>query len=343
MSEANLFATILNIASEAIISIDESQRIIIFNQEAAKIFGYSPSEVIGQPLDILLPKRVVALHRQHLADFASSEVMVRLMGERQEIFGRRKNGEEFPAEASISKLEVGGERIFTVILRDITERKRAETEREKLIAELTLLEERERFARDLHDSIIQSIYAAGLSLDNLKADIPPANEALRAQIDLSLKSLATVITDIRNYIFDLRPQAVKDKGLKARLEGLVRELQVNTTLLIQAEVTPEVDTCLSEAQASHVFHICHEALSNVVRHAKARQVQFSLTRKEEMVIIQVKDDGIGFELPPKINPGHHGLANIQTRVAQLAASLNIESAPRQGTRLTVTFNCTTLL
>jgi PAS domain S-box-containing protein len=337
MNETSLFANILDIAGEAIISIDEAQRIRLFNQEATKIFGYSPDEVLGQPLDILLPKRFIGPHRQHIAEFAHSGVTARLMAERQGIVGRRKNGEEFPAEASISKLEGEGERLFTVILRDITERKRAEAEREKLITELTILEERERFARDLHDSIIQSIYAAGLSLDNLKADIPLTDETLRAQIELSLKSLANVITDIRNYIFDLRPQAVRDKGLKVRLEGLVRELQVNTPLLIQAEISPEINACLNEVQASHVFHICHEALANVARHAKARQVQLSLTRKEEMVIVRVEDDGIGFELPSEINPGHHGLANIQTRVAQLAAHLDLESVPRQGTRLTVTF------
>lgn len=337
MNEANFFANILDIAGEAIISIDEAQRIRLFNQEATKIFGYTPAEVLDQPLDILLPKRIVAVHRQHIAEFANSGVTARLMGERQEIFGRRKNGEEFPAEASISKLEGEGERIFTVILRDISERKQAEAEREKLVAELTILEERERFARDLHDSIIQAIYAAGLSLDNLKADIPPADEALRAQIDLSLKSLSNVITDIRNYIFDLRPHALRDKGLKARLEGLVRELRVNTTLLIQTEIAPEINAYLSEAQASHTFHICHEALANVARHAKASEVQLSLTRKEEMIILRVEDNGIGFELPPQINPGHHGLANIQTRVAELGATLTLESAPQQGACLTITF------
>lgn len=494
-----LFAGILDIADEAIISIDEGQRILLFNQGATKIFGYTPEEVIGQSLDLLLPKRFVAVHRQHVGDFAASTVMVRLMGERQEIFGRRKDGKEFPAEASISKLDLDGRCILTVMLHDVTERKQVEAEREKLIAalkalseaaqaitselslepvlqkiaeaartlsnakyaalgihdgqgslsrfitvgvsqadqakigalptgrgllglllrqgrsiivndlahhpasvgfpdhhpvmrkllgvpifskdeligalyltdkkdgsdftkadrqvietlalhaaiaienahlyeksqRLAILEERERFARDLHDGIIQSIYAAGLSLDNLKADLPPADQRLREQIELSLKSLANVITDIRNYIFDLRPQALKAKDLKIRLEGLVKELRVNTMLSIQAEISPDINAYLTEAQASHVFHICHEALSNTARHAKARKVYLSLTRKEETITLRVEDDGIGFVPPPEINLGHHGLANIQARVSQLGATLKIESAPPQGTRLTV--------
>jgi PAS domain S-box-containing protein len=145
LSESQIrIASIVDIANEAIISIDETQRIVIYNKGAEKIFGYSPDEAIGQPLDILLPERFVAVHRKHIADFAGSDAIVRMVGDRREISGRRKNGEEFPAEASISKLEVEGERIFTVFLRDITRRKQVEKERERLIDELKALNEAAR-------------------------------------------------------------------------------------------------------------------------------------------------------------------------------------------------------
>ncbi|KAB8331486.1 PAS domain S-box protein [Scytonema tolypothrichoides VB-61278] len=126
------FAGILEIADDAIISINASQCITLFNQGAEKIFGYTAAEVIGQPLDLLLPARYTCVHRQHVAGFASSSGTARRMGERREIFARRKDGTEFPAEASISKLELGNEIIFTVILRDITESKRAREALEKL-------------------------------------------------------------------------------------------------------------------------------------------------------------------------------------------------------------------
>ncbi|MCB0176772.1 MAG: PAS domain S-box protein [Anaerolineae bacterium] len=134
-SQAHL-AAILEIAHEAIISIDEHQRITLFNRGAEKIFGYTAAEATGQPLNILLPKRLSERHQNHVAHFSQSSDGARLMGERQEIIGRRKNGEEFPAEASISKHNVNETFIFTVVLRDITERRKAETEREKLIGEL---------------------------------------------------------------------------------------------------------------------------------------------------------------------------------------------------------------
>jgi PAS domain S-box-containing protein len=118
------FEGILAIAEDAIISIDSHQRILLFNQGAEKIFGYDKNEVIGKALDLLLPRRFAQAHRGHIEAFAKSPEISRTMGQRRELFGARKDGHEFPAEASISKLDLGGELIFTVILRDITERKR---------------------------------------------------------------------------------------------------------------------------------------------------------------------------------------------------------------------------
>ncbi|EAW36480.1 PAS domain S-box protein [Lyngbya sp. PCC 8106] len=126
-SEAR-FAGILDNADEAIISIDETQHITLFNQGAEKIFGYSQAEVLGQALDILLPLRFVDAHHQHIQDFTQAPLSARKMSERNTVFGRRRDGEEFPIEASISKLELGNKRIYTAFVRDITKRKRAEEE-----------------------------------------------------------------------------------------------------------------------------------------------------------------------------------------------------------------------
>jgi PAS domain S-box-containing protein len=119
------FQGILEIADDAIISVDSDQRILLFNQGAEKVFGYSGSELIGKPLDLLLPLRFAGAHKEHVAEFATSSEVSRTMAQRREVFGRRKDGREFPAEASISKLRLGEEVIFTVILRDVTERKNA--------------------------------------------------------------------------------------------------------------------------------------------------------------------------------------------------------------------------
>ncbi len=120
-SEAR-FSGIVEIASDAIVSIDRDHRIVLFNHGAEEIFGYRSDEVIGRPLDMLLPERARAVHRGHVDRFSASEVASRRMAQRQEISGLRKNGEEFPAEASIQKLTVGSERHFTVVLRDVSDR-----------------------------------------------------------------------------------------------------------------------------------------------------------------------------------------------------------------------------
>ena len=121
------FEGIVEIADDAIISVDSSQRILLFNRGAEKVFGYGQQEILGESLDRLVPQRFASAHRQHLAAFAQSPDIARTMGQRREVFGVRRDGREFPAEASISKLDLGGELVFTVILRDITKRKQAET------------------------------------------------------------------------------------------------------------------------------------------------------------------------------------------------------------------------
>ena len=132
------FEGILEIAEDAIISVDSNQRILLFNQGAEKVFGYAQAEVIGKSLDLLLPQRFAQAHRSHIEKFAKTPEISRLMAQRSAVFGRRKDGSEFPAEASISKLDLGKEILFTVILRDITEQKRLENrlrQSEKNLAE----------------------------------------------------------------------------------------------------------------------------------------------------------------------------------------------------------------
>ncbi|MDY6784061.1 MAG: PAS domain S-box protein [Cyanobacteriota bacterium] len=128
------FARIVEIADDAIIAIDESQRITLFNRGAERIFGWREREILGQPLARLLPERFIDLHRQHVEGFARTDTPVRRMGERREIWGRRKDGSEFPAEASIARLHLENETIFTVILRDVTERWQIERMKDEFIA-----------------------------------------------------------------------------------------------------------------------------------------------------------------------------------------------------------------
>jgi PAS domain S-box-containing protein len=127
---------IVSFAADAIIAVDGQQRIRIFNEGARHIFGYTPEEVLGQPLSLLLPETRREVHDQHMRSFAASvEVASRRMGARLCVEGRRKSGEVFPAEVSITRLELGNEQVFTAVLRDITEQRRAE-QQQRFLAEV---------------------------------------------------------------------------------------------------------------------------------------------------------------------------------------------------------------
>jgi PAS domain S-box-containing protein len=127
-------AGLISIAADAIITVEDDQRILMYNEGAEKMFGWKRDEVIGKPLDILIPERLRAIRRQHVGDFLAGSIAARRMGERSSVSSLRKDGVEFPAEAAISKLEIGGKRLLTVVMRDVTARLRLEREREAAIA-----------------------------------------------------------------------------------------------------------------------------------------------------------------------------------------------------------------
>jgi PAS domain S-box-containing protein len=120
------FARLVDLAEDAIVSVDADQRIVLFNRGAERTFGYLTDEVVGRQLDLLIPARFGEVHRLHMRAFAATPVDARVMGERRPVHGRRKDGTEFPAEVTISKFREGGRLFFNAILRDVTERQRAE-------------------------------------------------------------------------------------------------------------------------------------------------------------------------------------------------------------------------
>ncbi len=189
---------IISISADAIISIDESQRITLFNEGAGKIFGYSSAEVIGAPLDILIPERLRALHRQHVERFTAGIQAARQMGTTNTpIVGLRKSGQEFPADAAISKLAVDGKGVFTVALRDITEQKRIENE-QRFLAEVgpllaTTLDYEEILTR-IAELAVRDI--ADLCIVEIVEDAEEARRVKVASRDPSKASLCELLSQI---------------------------------------------------------------------------------------------------------------------------------------------------
>jgi PAS domain S-box-containing protein len=200
MTEAQLTG-ILSIADDAIITVDEAQRIILFNKGAERIFGYTVEEAIGEPLELLLPPGARASHSAHVDEFGASGTAARRMGERSEITGRRRDGSEFPAEASISCFNTGARRIYTAMLRDVTEQKRqAEALNDAKRAAELADEAKSMFLANMSHEIRTPLNAIiGMTSLLLYADLAEEQRDFVQTIRSSGDALLTIINEILDF------------------------------------------------------------------------------------------------------------------------------------------------
>ena len=202
------------------------------------------------------------------------------------------------------------------------------------VRDLAALEERERIGQDLHDGIIQSIYAAGLGLEECVRLAEEEPQEVKPKLEAAIESLNTVIRDVRNYVVGLQPEELQGRGLSRSLADLTRGLALNALLHAELEVEPGIDGTLTPEQVGQLFHICREALTNVVKHAHASRVALTVERRNGNLLLAVEDDGVGFEPDQHETPGQ-GLRNMGERARRLGGSFGVESAPGRGTRITV--------
>jgi signal transduction histidine kinase len=199
---------------------------------------------------------------------------------------------------------------------------------------LALLEDRERIAKELHDGAIQALFAVGMGLQG-SAALAPSDE-LRGRIQDAVEEVDRVIRDLRNYIFGLRPGILADRQLDQALHHLCEEFQQRTGVVTIAEIDPRVAAELG-SQAGEVVQLAREALSNVSRHAQATTCRVSLYRQGDSAVLEVDDDGRGFDPDAATGTGQ-GLRNLRERAERLGGQAHISSTPGQGTNLRVTLS-----
>jgi signal transduction histidine kinase len=198
---------------------------------------------------------------------------------------------------------------------------------------LAVLEERERIGMDLHDGIIQSIYGVGLSLESVLHSFEDNPDDAKEQIQRSIGGLSQAIRDLRAYIMDLRPRQMGTDGLMSGVKSLINEFRANTLAKVKLS-GPENDILdLPQLHSLALFHICQEALANAAKHAKAKNVQISLWSTEERVLMEIHDDGRGFEVEKMSTTIGHGLANMQTRAHSAGGDIDISSVIDEGTTI----------
>lgn len=205
------------------------------------------------------------------------------------------------------------------------------------VGRLAIVDERARIGMDLHDGVIQSIYAVGLILESTRLEIQKSNVAAAdGLLENAITSLNDTIRDIRNFILDLRPHRFSG-NLEQGLSRLVREFQANTMVSVTLSVPPEVVMTLSTPVVRAIFLTTQEALANVARHARATKVTVTAQNHLRGVELVITDNGRGFDVSAMRQAVGHGLANMRARAEDLQGTFRINSAPGKGTVIRLTF------
>jgi PAS domain S-box-containing protein len=333
--------SIIDSAMDAIISVDSTQRITLFNRAAERIFGYENREVLGQPLEMLMPQRFRASHHGFINQFGGTGVSSRPMGHMRIVSAQRRNGEEFPIDASISQVQVGTERYYTVILRDVSRRVAAERDlaqvredlRELAVASRTAREqENSRISRELHDELGQNLTSLKMDLAYLEQKLTNADPDSKKTLGEMRKLLDTTMAATRRISADLRPLLLDDLGLAAALEWLAKETERRHGFAVALSVDEDCQQ-LAEPLASQTFRIVQESLTNVARHAKAKHVSVTIRRKDMQIELCIEDDGLGLSPSDLEKKGSFGLVGIRERVYMLQGRVDFHGEPGRGTRI----------
>lgn len=193
------------------------------------------------------------------------------------------------------------------------------------------LEERERIGMDLHDGVMQSIYAVGLTLEDCVERVDDAPDEVKKSLDSAMNALNDVIGDIRSYIFDLRPRVSVVADLPEAIRHLVDDLRINTLIQTSLEIDGELSDAITQDQALALFHITQEALNNVAKHSQAKSASVRLQASDRLVSVEVRDDGIGFDTERDQAHERHGLRNMRDRARSIGARLHLIGKANEGT------------
>jgi PAS domain S-box-containing protein len=341
-SQARL-AAILDSAMDAVIAVDRQQKIVLFNRAAESVFRCRRDEALGAPLERFIPRRFHGVHRSHVEQFGKTGVTSRRMGDTTTLWALRADGSEFPIEAAISQANEGGERYYTVILRDITLRKQSEDELRRSQQELRELsarvleareEEKTRIARELHDELGQLLTALKMDLAWLRERLPEGDAEAAAKAVQMHALLEQTVGSTRRIAADLRPLMLDDLGLAEAASWLVDDFSRRSG--ISCEIQMSGDGAFEKIEggiATAVYRALQESLTNIARHSGAKNAWVALAIEGDVLHLEVEDDGQGIAPENLAKSRSLGLKGMRERVSYLGGSLDVARAPRGGTRL----------
>jgi PAS domain S-box-containing protein len=318
--------TIVTTMVDGIITIDERGIMDSVNPSAERLFGYTASELIGKNVSLLMPEPYRREHDRYIENYLRTGV-AKIVGIGREVVGRRKDGTVFPMELAVSEMAVGGKRMFTGVVRDVTDRRRLEREILEAAAE-----EQRRIGQDLHDGLCQELagiaFAVEVLTQKLAARSAPETTNIRKVADLVDQS----ITHARDLARGLQPVALEAGGLSAALEALAAKVEglFHISCLFVCN-----DACYiyDNTAATHLYRIAQEAISNAVRHGKAKTVAIDLMSNDGSLRLEIRDDGIGLSTAARDSRGM-GLHTMKYRAGLIGGSVTIVPGERGGTVVT---------
>ncbi len=338
--QIRLLAYAVQSARDLICITDSENRFTFVNQSFVKAYGYRQEEVLGRNPDFLQsPKNPPGLcehiFRQTLGGSWQGELL-----------NHRKDGTEFPISLSTSAIKNNEGRTIGLIgvASDITERKRVEEELRLLPLRIIEAQEAERLrvARELHDGVNQLIASAKMRLRKVEAGEVSLNPAAREILARCSRLLVQALEENRRIAHNLRPSDLDEFGLAAASRNFCEELRSRTKLKVKYSIA-RIDQRLAPALELNLFRIMQEAVNNIEKHAHAREVRLRIAFHGNSIVLKIQDDGRGFDSKRgKAGKGKRrgiGLTNMRERAEFLGGTCTVESAPKQGTTITVRVPC----
>ena len=316
MDEARFAHALIESCPDGLMLVDEDGTIVMANPVLGEMFDRS--DLVGSCVDDLVPPELRHLHPEHRSRYVAHP-SVRPMGTGPRLFAEDAHGRMFPVEVSLSPVTIDGRQHTIATVRDVTDRQESATE-------MAMLQDRERIARDLHDMVIQRLFAAGMSLQAVQAQAQPA--AVADRIAGVIDELDDTIRELRAAIFRLGQQTER-RSLSAQLTELVHDRARHLGFEPELHLVGDIDD-LPDFIADQLVATVSEGLSNIVRHANASAAVVDLRRKGSALMLRIVDDGQGIPSAPKRSGG---LSNMMWRAAELGGTCSVGANTPSGTVL----------
>jgi PAS domain S-box-containing protein len=339
-SEATVRA-LLETAAQAIVAIDLQGRIVLTNATTEKMFGYERGELIGQPVEVLIPTRVRQQHVGHRTEWFSHP-RNRQMGPSLELAGMRKGGAEFPIDVGLSYLARGGRILGVAFVSDCTDRKKNEEalldyqkRLQRLTANLLTIQENENreLARELHDVFSQELAALGMEIATLLASAKVAGP-LAERLAAMGRKIGKLADEMHRTSRQLHPAILNELGLEAALREECRAFSQQLGIRV-ACASENLPVPVPDHVALALYRVAQESLHNIRKHASASEVQVTLRGEKGGISLRIEDTGDGFDLSQGRKAGGLGLISMEERIRMVHGKFDISSAPGRGTTVVV--------